>query len=248
MNKAQKRARALSAWLTTRPIAHRGLHSADAPENTLPAFEAALAANYPIELDVHVLRDGEPIVFHDADLLRAAGVARSLHDEDRDSIRRHHVFGGAHGIPSLSEVLRLVDGKVPLLIEIKASARAPRPRAVLDALAGYRGPVALQSFDPWTLRWFARHAPELPRGQLAGPLRDDSVGRFERLASRRLLAALVSRPHFLNYDLRALPDPWVALVARAARLPLLCWTVRSDADRRKAEQLGLNYVFDHVRP
>lgn len=239
----------LPAWLTSQPIAHRGLHDAERPENTLPAFEAALAAGYPIELDVHVLPDGEVIVFHDDDLKRATGNARSLLDETRSSIRGHRVFGSSHGIPSLRDVLGLVQGKVPLLIEIKAKQHIDgADQAVFASLVGYSGPFALQSFNPWTLRWFRTHARHLIFGQLGGPLKDDGLSALERFASQRLLTLAVSRPHFVNYDLRALPDAWLTTLLRATRLPLLAWTVRNEADKQKAEALGINYVFDHVRP
>lgn len=248
MFEARKRG-APPAWLTSRPIAHRGLHDSAAPENSLPAFEAAIAAGYPIELDVQLLPDGEVIVFHDEDLQRAAGVARSLLQEDRSSIRAHRLFGSEFGIPTLREALSLVQGKVPLLIEIKAKRRAPgTAREVFERLVGYPGPLALQSFDPWTLGWFREHAPHITRGQLAGPLRDEPLGALERFASRNLLTLALSRPHFVNYDLRALPDAWLGTLARVTGLPVLCWTVRDEADLRKARALGLNFVFDHVRP
>jgi glycerophosphoryl diester phosphodiesterase len=242
-------ARVLPEWLTTRPIAHRGLHDAARPENTLPAFEAAMAAGYPIELDVHVLSDGEVIVFHDDDLKRATGLARSLLEETRSSIRAHRVFGTSHGISCLRDVLALVDGKVPLLIEIKAHRHVDNyEQAVFRSLVGYAGPYALQSFNPWTLSWFRKHAPHVVCGQLGGPLREDGLSAFERIASQRLLTLAVSRAQFLNYDLRALPDTWLGTVQRATGLPLLCWTVRNEADRQKAEALKLNYVFDNLRP
>lgn len=240
---------AVPEWLTRRPIAHRGLHDATRPENTLPAFEAALQAGYPIELDVHVLPDGEVIVFHDDDLSRATGSKRGLLEEDRQSIRRHRVFGSDAGIPSLREVLALVQGKVPLLIELKAPQQVEgSEQAVFASLVGYAGPFALQSFNPWCLSWFRKHARHIVCGQLGGPLRDEGLRRFDRLASQRLLTLAVSRAQFLNYDLRALPDFWVSTVLRATRLPLLCWTVRDEADKKKAEGLGINYVFDHIRP
>jgi glycerophosphoryl diester phosphodiesterase len=240
---------ALPDWLTTRPIAHRGLHDGERPENTCAAFEAALARGYPIELDVHVLPDGEVVVFHDDDLMRAAGVARTLAQESRTSIRSYRVFGSEQTIPSLREVLALVNGRVPLLIEIKArDAPGALGPPILALLSAYRGPFALQSFNPWALAYFHRHAPEIVCGQLGGPLKDDNLKFAERLASEHLVTWLVSRAQFLNYDLRALPNRWVKGVARMFSLPLLAWTVRSEGDKRKAEALGVNYVFDHVRP
>jgi glycerophosphoryl diester phosphodiesterase len=239
-----------SRWLTTRPVAHRGLHGPGAPENTLPAFEAAASAGYPIELDVHLLRDGTLVVFHDDDLKRAAGVPRTLAEESAHSIAKHRLFGSEHGVPLLSDVLSLVAARVPVLLEIKSRDEPlETARAVAQQLTRYHGELAVQSFNPFVVGWFARHAPHIVRGQLAGPLEDDpGLTTFQRFATRHLLSALWSRPHFLNYDLRALPDRWVGNVARAARLPLLCWTVRTPEDKRKADALGLNYVFDHLRP
>jgi len=239
-----------AGWLTTRPIAHRGLHGSDAPENTLPAFEAAARAAYPIELDVHMLSDGTVVVFHDDDLLRAARLRRTLAEETTLSIRDHKLFGTSHGIPTLSEVLEQVAGRVPILVEIKSRhGQQGVEQAVYQQLMRYHGEVAVQSFNPFAVAWFADNAPHITRGQLAGPLDDDkALTSFQRFATRSLLSALWSRTHFINYDLRGLPDAWVQNVARAARLPLLCWTVRTPPDKIKADQLGANYVFDQLRP
>jgi glycerophosphoryl diester phosphodiesterase len=239
-----------ASWLSTRPIAHRGLHSTEAPENTLPAFEAAARAGYPIELDVHMLPDGTVVVFHDDDLLRAAQLQRPLSQETALSIRSHRLFGTSHGIPSLSEVLELVAGRVPVLVEIKnRHDQQGVEQAVFQQLLRYHGELAVQSFNPFAVAWFGKYAPHITRGQLAGPLEEDEgLTSFQRFATRRLLSALWSRPHFINYDLRGLPDRWVQNVARMAGLPLLCWTVRTPADKSKADALGANYVFDNLRP
>ena len=239
----------LPGWLTSVPVAHRGLHGPGVPENTMPAFEAALRAGYPIELDLHVLPSGEVIVFHDHDLQRAAGIAQSLRHVDAQTLREARLFGTSERIPLFTELLALVAGKVPLLIEIKAHHQvlgvAPAVHALLKS---YRGEVALQSFNPYVLSWFRSHAPKLACGQLAGPLLNDGLTTFERLASRTLLSAVVSRPDFINFDLTALPDRLVDTVCKTFQLPLLCWTVRTEEQQRKAEALGVNYVFDNVRP
>ncbi len=238
---------ALPAWLTQRPISHRGLHGPGAPENSLAAFEAARDADYPIELDVHVLSDGEVVVFHDEQLLRATGEKGSLHSQTRDSLGRYRLFGTEQRIPTLAQVLDLVSGKVPLMVEIKG--RLPkRARHVHALLAKYSGEFAVQSFDPYTVAYFRDHAPEWPRGQLAGLIEGGPHSRFERFATRRVLGALVSRPHFINYELKGLPDPWLQGISRILDLPLVCWTVHNEAEKRKAEELGINYVFEGIRP
>lgn len=243
--------KSLPSWLVERPFAHRGLHklSAGRPENTLPAFEAAVSFGYGIELDVHRLRDGSLVVFHDDDLKRAAGSAQKLADLSYAELAALGLFGTEHRAPRLEEVLRLVSGRVPLLLEIKHKGQNTQvAKAVSEAIAGYRGPIAVQSFNPYVVRWFSRHAPHHALGQLGGPLRGDPLRHYEKVASRRLLTLLVSRADFINFDLRGLPDPWVSLVGKLAQLPVLCWTVRSELDRTKATALGLNYVFENILP
>lgn len=248
---ARKHSRHLPSWIRERPCAHRGLHDLKAgiPENAISAFEAALEADYAIELDVQILGDGTLVVFHDDNLVRATGIDRSLMQCTRQSVSQLGVFGTDQRIPLLSEVLTLVRGRVPILLEIKHRGTTTQIAAAIHAaLDAYQGALAVQSFNPYVLRWFRQHAPSYARGQLGGPLHDDPIVPFEKFASRSLLTMALSRPDFINFDLRALPDRWVNLVAAATRSPVLGWTVRTDADHQKALSLGVNYVFEGIRP
>ncbi len=239
----------MTRWLLESPIAHRGLHdlARGIPENTLPAFEASVSAGYGIELDVQQLGDGTLVVFHDHGLARATGTNLLLGQLSYQAMRGFRLFGTDARAPTLAEVLRLIDSRVPILLEIKSRPdNAQIARSVLGELRGYRGPLAVQSFDPFVLAPMRRRG--IPLGQLAGPLEDDSLTTLQRVASRRLLTLAVSRPDFINYDLRGLPDAWVGRVATITRRPLLCWTVRNESDRTKAEKLRINYVFEGVRP
>jgi glycerophosphoryl diester phosphodiesterase len=239
------------AWLTHSPFAHRGLHDLvrGVPENTLPAFEASVSAGYGIELDVQQLGDGTLVVFHDDDLKRAAGVDLALRTLSRQQLSSHALFGTSARAPLLSEVLRAVDARVPIMLEIKHRGHTTEiAQAVHREIQDYRGALAVQSFNPFVVAWFRRRGQGIPLGQLGGPLADDHLALLERAASRRLLTLVVSRPDFLNYDLRALPDRWVSCVVACTGLPLLCWTIRTDSDRSKAERLRLNYVFEGIRP
>jgi len=223
--------------------------AAGVPENSTPAFEAAAQAGYPIELDVQLLADGALLVFHDDDLLRATGVRRALSECAHRDVVGLPLFGTPHHAPTLSDVLTQVDARVPILLEIKQRGPGDQLASrVHQALRGYAGQVAVQSFNPYVLRWFRRHAPDQVLGQLGGPLRDDALAAFEKLASRSLITLALSRPDFINFDLRALPDRWVDAVSHATGLPLLAWTVRTEADRQKAVALGVNYVFEGIRP
>lgn len=239
-----------ATWLTERPIAHRGLHDATRPENSLAAFRAAVAAGYAIELDVQLLGDGTPVVFHDADLARMCGVARGLVSERAETLGSYRLLGTGERIPTLRDVLDTVAGAVPLLVELKIRPGSVErvAQACWDVLRSYSGAYAVQSFDPYALRWFRRQAPSVLRGQLAGALAGSAHGAATRFASRSLLVAAISRPHFVHYELAALPSAWVRLARALFRMPLVCWTVRSEDDRARAVALRAGYVFDAIRP
>lgn len=225
-------------WIMTRPIAHRGLHQGRAvPENSLAAFEAAIAAHHPIELDVQLLADGHLAVFHDRDLRRLTGKKVRIADQTLATLKRYRLCNTDQTIPSLSEVLAGVDGRVPLLIEIKNEKKVGLPeQALVKTLAGYRGEFAVQSFNPRSLQWLRYHAPHITRGQLAR--------RPQKFLRSNLMLTWLSAPHFISYNVKALPNLPTTLARRYFNLPLLAWTVRSQTDCAKAMQYADNYIFD----
>ncbi|MBE9140101.1 glycerophosphodiester phosphodiesterase [Nodosilinea sp. LEGE 07088] len=225
-------------WITNRPIAHRGLHRGrTVPENSLAAFEAAIATNHPIELDVQLLADGHLAVFHDRDLRRLTGKKARLADQTLDSLKRYRLYDTDQTIPSLAEVLACIDGRVPLLIEIKNEKQVgPPEQALLKTLVGYQGELAVQSFNPRSLQWLKRHAPEIMRGQLAS--------KPQKFLRSHLLLTWASRPHFIAYNVKALPTLSTTLARHYFNCPLLAWTVRSQTDCAKAHQYADNYIFD----
>ena len=159
--------------------------------------------------------------------------------------------GTAETIPTLAAVLAMVDGRIPLLLELKRQpvGIGPLEEACRSALAAYRGPVAVQSFDPFAMAWFARHAPRLLRGQISGDFRTHTgnLPAWCKILSRRLLLNRLSRPHFISYDVRCLPH-WAPLRARAQGTPLLAWTVRTAAERQLAAHYADNVIFEGYRP
>jgi glycerophosphoryl diester phosphodiesterase len=234
------------AWLTSRPIAHRGLHdrAAGRPENSLAAFEAAAAAGHPCELDVQLTDSGELIVLHDADLTRVTGAARPSATLTAGDLPRTRLFGGDQHVPTLAQVLERVDERIPLLIELKRAAGTdPRAlvRAVLDDLGHRDGRYALCSFDPALLRFLRAEQARYPVGQISGLLRN--AGPLRRLAGRSMAANFLTHPDFISYELAGLPsrivDRW-----RGRGVPLLTWTVKSAADERKARKYADNFIFD----
>lgn len=233
-------------WIRTQPIAHRGLHQGQAvPENSLLAFAGAIAQGYPIELDLQLLADGELAVFHDQNLARLTGQAGTIGQQTLASLKDYRLYDTDQTIPSLVEVLALIDGQVPVLLEIKNQGRVgPMEAALAKTLRGYGGEFAVQSFNPLSLDWFRRHAPAIPRGQLSSGYREESVPWHLAAVHSNLLFNGLSQPHFIAYDLRSLPKLCTTLMRQVGQLPLITWTVRSVADQAKAERFADNYIFD----
>lgn len=238
----------MSTWLRHSPIAHRGLHGDDAPENSLPAFAAAIAAGYAIELDVRLLADETVVVFHDAELSRLTEARGPVAARTCANIDKLRLLGTQAKIPTLREVLDLVDGQVPLLIEIKNRGRAGRlERALWRCLVGYRGAFAIQAFSPYSLAWFRVYAPHVLRGQLACDFRDEDLPKHHIATLKRLLMHPLTAADFIAYDHHCLPY-WPATLARKAGLPVLAWTITSRAQMGQALKHGDNVIFEGFRP
>lgn len=227
--------------LTARPFAHRGLHGQGRIENSRAAFEAAIEAHHGIELDVQAIRFGEPVVFHDYELERlteARGPVAGLGFEDVASVR---LKGSDETLPTLEEVLKLVSGRVPLLIEIKSRGPAYHQLCygVANALHGYQGPVAVMSFNPRVGHWFARHFPHFLRGLVVSEQgRKGLRGWIERRASLAW-----ARADFLAYDIRDLPSAFAESAQRRG-LRVLTWTVRSVKDRARAAEHADQIIYE----
>jgi glycerophosphoryl diester phosphodiesterase len=229
------------AGLTRLPFAHRGLHGGGRVENSRSAFEAAIAGGFGIELDVQASLDGEAMVFHDYRLDRLTGTEGEVARRVAAELRATRLAGSGETIPTLLEVLRLIGGRVPLLIELKAPDRhvGRLCLAVFRALEGYRGPLGIMSFNPDAGRWFARRAPRLARGLVV--TERERRGVKGRLA--RHLALWRARPDFLAYDVRDLPSRFAARQRRRG-LPVLTWTVRSEEERARAALHADQIIFE----
>ncbi len=231
------------SFLTTQPFAHRGLHGGPIIENSRAAFEAAIKAGHGIECDVQASWDGEAFVFHDEELDRLTGETGAFGGRSANILDLITLKGTTETVPRLSEILRIVLGRVPILIEVKAKDRriAPLCLAVRRALEGYRGEVAVMSFNPEVGRWFAQHAARLTRGLVVteeghGGMR----GRIERHTS-----LLRARPDFLAYDVRDLPSRFAAR-QRARGLPVLTWTVRDMLTQRTANAHADEMIYEKI--
>jgi glycerophosphoryl diester phosphodiesterase len=238
----------------SRPIAHRALHDVKngRPENSRAAIQAAIEAGYGIEIDLQLSRDAEALVFHDYGLGRLTGETGLVAERDATDLQEIELIGGNEGIPTFEEVLALVKGQAPLLIELKDQHGAMGKtdgrleRAVAKALKDYDGPAAVMSFNPTMVADLADLLPDLPRGlvtcaynaadwkgvpeDVLAHLRD--IPDFDRAG-----ASFVSH-HAIDLD-----RPRVrALHARG--IPVLCWTIRSRDAERDARRLSDNITFE----
>lgn len=236
----------LRGWL----YAHRGLHdgNVNVPENSMAAFRLAMEKGYGMELDVQLTRDGQLVVHHDGSLRRICGVDRLIRECDFDDLP---LLPDGSRIPLLREVLAMVNGRSPIIVEVKRHGGAARvARATHETLKGYPGAYCVESFDPTAMYYFRRHAPHIVRGQLAsGGRRDkDALNAVSYIALKYLLVNVLSRPHFVAYSV---PNDRVIsmwLMKHVFKPPLACWTVREqkvlDAARREGYLYPIFEWFD----
>jgi glycerophosphoryl diester phosphodiesterase len=242
------------------PIAHRGLHdrAAGRVENSRAAAAAAVAAGYGVEIDVQLSADGEAMVFHDDALDRLTGARGALRARGAAELGGIALTGGGgETVPTLAEMLGVVGGRVPLLVEVKdqggaldATGVGPLEARVAALLGGYAGPVAAMSFNPASVAALARLAPGLPRGLVAnaaGDYEEPGLSPARRAALAALDGFAAAGCGFASYDWRALPAPAAARL-RAAGLPVLCWTIRSPAEEAAARAHADNVTFEGYLP
>lgn len=230
---------AVAGWLKGAVYAHRGVHGAQVDENSTGAFALAIERGLGIECDVRLSRDGRAIVFHDADLARLTGQARRLDQLNVAEVTALRLTLSGEAVPTLRDLLGQVAGRVPLLIEVKSDRDRPSGapsirdlcKAVRRDLEGYQGPVAVMSFDPRVGAWFARKAPNVPRGLV---VTEHGRRTFSGLVKRHV-SLWKARAQFLAYDVRDLPSAF-AEAQRKRGLPLLTWTVASPALRQRAAE------------
>jgi glycerophosphoryl diester phosphodiesterase len=239
-------------WLTRRPIAHRGLHdpAAGAIENTATAFTRAIAGNYGIECDLHLTADNEVVVHHDDELGRLTDGEGFLESMTAADLMRVPFKNTADRIIRLGDLCDLVAGRVTLLLELKSHGHADLrlPQRVAEVLRGYTGPVAGMSFDPALVLGLRIEAPKLARGITAeswthGWGSGSGGGWMTHLGTVAMM-----RPQFVAYSVADLPAtaPWLA--RNLLGMPLLTWTVRTEADRACAARWADQMIFEGFAP
>lgn len=216
--------------------AHRGLHDNSKPENSLSAFRAAVTAGYGIELDVRLSADGIPVVMHDSALSRICRCSGTVSGQTLAELRTHRLADSEENIPTLSEVLTLVSGSVPLLIEIKGEDGNTAVCAeTAELLDNYDGAFLLQSFNPLYLGWFRRNRPAYLRGLLYTNLFRDKVklSFIHKLLLTGMLLNFIAQPDFISYH-AGHPHEFPLLLCRSLFCtPAFVWTIRDEASRRR---------------
>ena len=240
-------------WLTAKPIAHRGLHDASsAIENTATAFAAAIAGGYGIECDLQVSADGEAMVHHDEALGRLTEGSGKLAELNAAEIKKARFKQSSDRILTLAELCELVGSRATLVLELKSHFDGDRRlvERVAQVLANYTGPVAAMSFDPAMVELLRHIGPALTRGIVAQHHYDDwpELPPSQRHSLGNLLHAPRTRPQFIAYAIRDLPALAPLALRFTFRLPLLTWTVRTEADRRRALRWADQMIFEGWRP
>lgn len=239
----QKKTLTFTSW----NYAHRGFHNMEQgiPENSLTAFRAAVENKYGIELDVQMTKDRRIVVFHDDLLSRVCGLDIRIKDKTYDELKEMRLFDTDEEIPLLEDVLKVVGGKVPLLIEIKLTSMDTSICHYLDQLMrSYKGNYCIESFNTLALRWYKKHRPDVFRGQLSANLLGRQPGRtdfFLCLLTTNLMLNFLGRPHFIAYCYKDRYNLSYQLLKRVLKTPVFGWTILDSAVYSKYQ-----YAFDSV--
>lgn len=236
------------SFLKNRLIAHRGYHNKNLgiPENSIVAFKKAINNNYIIELDVHITKDKEIVVFHDFDLKRVCGVNKKIEELTYDELLKYNLYDTKYKIPKLKEILNLVDGKVPILIETKVAKFDGMLESKLSqCLDNYNGLFAIQSFFPFSILWFKKNRPHYIRGLLASNFKTNSeINNLKKNISKTLITDVILKADFISYDIKALPNLYVD--SKRKNKLILGWTVRNKEDYNKAKKYCDNLICENM--
>ena len=240
---------ALLGW----SYAHRGLHDATKPENSMAAFRAALEKGYGIELDVHLLKDGSLAVIHDSKLLRTTGCEGKVEDLTEAELADYYLEGTQETIPTFRQVLDLYQGKAPLIVELKAVGKnyAQLTETVCNMLDTYSGPYCLESFDPRCIHWLRKNRPELCRGQLTENFfksKTTPLPWYLKLAMSKQLINFLTLPHFVSYRFADRKTFGNFLVRKLWGVQCVTWTLTSPQEQETALKEGWIPIFENYEP
>lgn len=234
--------------------AHRGLHdnSSDAPENSMRAFKKAVDAGYGIELDVQLTKDKVPVVFHDFTLKRVCGVEGKVSDYTFEELQKFSLCGSEERIPRFEDFLKLVDGKVPLIIEYKIPGGLTEVCPKADGLLQeYKGVYCIESFNPLGLLWYRQNRKEILRGQLADNFIRSGENEFPKIlyfALHHLLFNFLTKPDFIAYNHHCYKDVSRQLNRYLYGCLSVAWTIKSKEELAERKEDFDLFIFDSFIP
>ena len=227
-------------------FAHRGLHSDFIPENSISAFSKAVEKGYGIELDIHITRDGEIVVFHDESLLRMCGVDQKVEELTLEELKRYNLSNTDEKIPTFKDVLALVDGRVPLIIEFK-SMKVNNDllcETANEILSNYNGKYCVESFNPFAVSWYKKHRKDIFRGQLAQNTKKKQF--IAKISSAFFLNFLV-RPDFIAFE-EEYSNNLNFKIQKLFGAFCIGWTFESQEEINKKKNEFSAFIFEKFNP
>lgn len=234
-------------------IAHRGLfdNESAAPENSAAAFQRAVEAGFGIELDVQRTKDGKLVIFHDANMKRMTGQDWILTEHTYQEIEEFSLGISNERIPLFEDILALVSGKVPLVIEIKVGMKfLETTRAVADALKDYGGVYCMECFNPLALMWYRKNVPSVIRGQLSMDFRKDpcKIPGWVKFMLTHLLLNFLAKPDFISYHYLDRKKKGFCLCKKLFGVTTAAWTIKSEQELMSAKKSFDFFIFDSFFP
>lgn len=238
----------LRNWL----YAHRGLHDnkSDAPENSMKAFEKAVDAGFGMELDIQLSKDEVVVVFHDDDLKRVCGVEGKVSDYTYEELQQFRLCDSEERIPKFEDVLRMVDGRVPLIVEFKMEDYSERLCVLGDELLqSYKGAYCIESFNPLCVRWYRKHRKDVVRGQLAEAfLRNPKNKNIKFFVLHHLMLNFLAKPDFVAYNHKHADALSRRICRKFYHNLAVAWTIKSKEELEAAKVHFDLFIFDSFMP
>ncbi len=233
-------------WLKRIPLAHRGLYdNVNVPENSISAFKNAVEKGYGIELDVRLTKDKQVVVFHDSNLLRLSKSNKNIKDILYKDLNDFKLFNTNEKIPLLKDVLKIINGKVPLLIEIKNYEDSGYfEEKVYELIKDYKGVFGICSFNPNVILYFRKNYPEIKRGLIYGNFNKSEKKYINFIFLYRYIKI---KPNFISVDFYLL-NTFISKMCNFLNLPLVAWTIDTKEKEKKAFSFVDNIIFEYIKP
>lgn len=228
-------------FLYSNLIAHRGLHNDKYPENSIGAFKRAIRKNYIIELDVHLIKDGTVVVFHDDNLYRMCGKRKEIKDYTYSELRKLKLLNTNYTIPTLESVLKLIGGRVPVIVELKYDLKAGiLEKEVSKFLDNYNGEFCVKSFSPLSILWFKKNRPNYIRGLLIS----NKARNFKERLMHSFIPFLVCKPDFISCNYLLYNNRKIKKYMK--KHPVIAWTIRTDNIYKKYKNKFSNLIVEKI--